>query len=51
MQSRSIKYDNLYQEMKFILEKENNNNKYDLDKIKQAEKDVINLDKYEVEKM
>ena len=51
MQSRSIKYDNLYQEMKFILEKENNNNKYDLDKIKQAEKDVINLVQYEVEKM
>ena len=50
MQSRSIKYDNLYQEMKSILAK-TGNNKYDLNKINEAEKEVILLINYEVEKM
>ena len=42
MQSRAIKYDNLYQEMKETLEKANNN-KYDLEKFKHIEKECINL--------
>jgi hypothetical protein len=42
MQSRAIKYDNLYQEMKEILEKAKNNN-YDLEKIKLIEKECINF--------
>ena len=50
MQSRSIKYDNLYEEMKEILKKANmsNNNKYDLLKIQNAEKECINLVNYEI---
>ena len=50
MQSRSIKYDNLYQEMKSILEK-TGNDKYDLNKINQAEKGIIQFVNYEVENM
>ena len=47
MQSRSIKYDNLYQEMKCILEK-TKNDKYDLDKIKKTEKEIIQYFDYEL---
>ena len=48
MQTRSIKYDNLYQEMKSILEKAKNN-KYELDKIKKVETEVIKYINYEVD--
>ena len=49
MQSRSIKYINLYEEIKEILKKanQNNNNKYDVTKIEKAEKECIELIKYE----
>ena len=43
MQSRSVKYDNLYQEMKCLLEKA----KYDLSKIKKAEINAIEFVNYE----
>ena len=51
MQSRSINYDNLYQEIKVILENANktNNNKYDLAILKDPEKECINLIDYETE--
>ena len=50
MQSRSIKYDSLYEEMKEILKTANmsNNNKYDLLKIQKAEKECINFVNYEI---
>ena len=50
MQSRSIKYDNLYKEMKEILENANkkNNNKYDFSKIKEEEQKCIKLIEYEI---
>ena len=53
MQPTSIKYDNLYQEMKDILEKssKNNNSNYDLSKIKEAEKECIKLIDFETNKM
>ena len=53
MQSRSIKYDNLYQEIKEILENVNkkNNNKYDLQKLKNNELKCIDLIKYEKENL
>ena len=53
MQSRSIKYDNLYQEIKEILENANkkNNNKYDLSKLKINELKCIELIKYELENL
>ena len=49
MQSRNIIYDNLYQEIKNILENANkkNNNKYDLLKFKSAENECIRLIEYE----
>ena len=49
MQTRNIKYDNLYLEIKEILTKanQNNQNKYDLDKISELEKNCIDLIKYE----
>ena len=49
MQTRSIKYENLYLEMKEILDKanQNNNNKYNLDKINELEKYCIDLINYE----
>lgn len=51
MQSRYIKYKNLYEEMKEILENSNktNNNKYDLSKIKIAETECINFINYETQ--
>ena len=48
MQSRSIKYDNLYQEMKIILAK-TGNDKYDLNKIKNAEISAIQYVNYEID--
>ena len=54
MQSRTIKYDNLYLEMKEILENannKNNNNKYDLKKIKEVEKQCIELLEYEIDSL
>ena len=48
MQSRSIKYDNLYQEMKRILARAEND-KYNLNKIKNAEISAIQYVNYEVE--
>ena len=49
MQSRTIKYNNLYEEIKQLLENENknNNNKYDLIKLKNNEKKCIELINYE----
>ena len=47
MQSRSIKYDNLYQEMKIILAK-TGNDRYDLNKIKNAEINAIQYVNYEI---
>jgi hypothetical protein len=49
MQSRTIKYDNLYEEIKQLLENanKNNNNKYDLIKLKNNEKKCIELINYE----
>ena len=49
MQSRNIIYDNLYQEIKNILENANkkNNNKYDLLKFKSEESECIRLIEYE----
>ena len=51
MQSRSIKYNNLYEEIKEILKNanQNNNNKYDITKIEKAEKECIDLIKYEID--
>ena len=51
MQSRSIKYNNLYEEIKEILKNANqkNNNKYDIHKIEKAEKECIELIKYETD--
>ena len=43
MQARSINYENLYQEMKFILE----NNKYDFSKFSSIENKLIEIVKYE----
>ena len=43
MQARSINYENLYQEMKFILE----NNKYDFSKFNSIESKLIEIVKYE----
>ena len=52
IQSRSIKYNNLYKEIKEILQNanQNNNNKYDITKIEKMEKECINLIKYEINK-
>ena len=50
MQSRSINYENLYQEMKTILEKANNK-KYDLASIKSKESKCIEVVNYEKENM
>ena len=47
MQTRSIKYENLYLEMKEILNKANKNNKYDMEKINKLEKNFIELINYE----
>ena len=47
MQTRSIKYENLYLEMKEILNKANKNNKYDMEKINELEKNFIELINYE----
>ena len=49
MQSRSIKYGNLYLEIKELLENanKNNNNKYDLSKLKKNERKCIDLIEYE----
>ena len=49
MQPRTIKYENLYDEMKQLLENANkhNNNKYDLSKFRNNEKKCIELIKYE----
>jgi len=49
MQSRAIKYDNLYEEIKQLLGKANkkNSNKYDLNKFRKTEKKCIELIKYE----
>jgi len=51
MQSRSIKYNNLYEEIKEILKNANqkNNNKYDIHKIEKAEKECIELIKFETD--
>ena len=51
MQSRCIKYNNLYEEIKEILKNanKNNNNKYDITKIEKAEKECIELMKYETD--
>ena len=51
MQTRSLIYDNLYNEMKAILENANktNNNKYDLSEIKKEEKECIKLIGYETD--
>ena len=46
MQSRSIKFENLYQEMKYILNKA----KYNLDELKEVERDAKEFVKYEVKK-
>ena len=53
MQPTSINYDNLYQQMKDILEKANkkNNNKYDLSTIEKIEKECIKLIDYETKNM
>jgi len=49
MQSRTIKYDNLFDEIKKLLENanKNNNNKYDLTKLRNIEKKCIELINYE----
>ena len=49
MQTRSIKYDNLYLEIKEMLNKanQNNQNKYNLDKIAEVEKSCIDLINFE----
>ena len=49
MQTRSIKYENLYLEIKEILNKanQNNQNKYNLDKIAEVEKSCIDLINFE----
>ena len=47
MQARSINYENLYQEMKFILE----NNKYDFSKFSSIENKLIEIVKYEKENL
>ena len=49
MQSRTIKYNNLYEQIKQLLETENknNNNKYDIIKFKNNEKKCIELINYE----
>ena len=52
MQTRSIKYNNLYEEIKEILKnanKKNNNNKYDVTKIEKAEKDCLEFINYETD--
>ena len=51
MQSRSIKYNNLYEEIKEILKNanKNKNNKYNIIKIERAEKECIELIKYETD--
>ena len=51
MQSRSIKYDNLYQEIKELLENANkkNNNKYDFSILKANELKCIDLINFEIE--
>ena len=51
MQTRTIIYKNLYLEMKQILENANkiNNNRYDIEKIKKAEKEYIKLINAETE--
>jgi hypothetical protein len=53
MQSRTIKYNNLYEEIKQLLENanKNNNNKYDLTKFKNNEKKCIELINYETNSM
>jgi hypothetical protein len=48
MQSRSIKYDNLYYEMKDILQN-SGKNEYDLNEINKEEKELIEIVNYEVE--
>ena len=50
MQAKSIKFNNLYQEMKFILEN-SKNEEYNLDLINEKEKEVIQFVNYEIEKM
>ena len=49
MQSRTIKYENLFDEIKKLLENanKNNNNKYDLTKLRNIEKKCIELINYE----
>ena len=51
MQTRTINYENLYLEMIQILENanKNNNNKYNIEKIKQVAKECIKLINYEIE--
>ena len=51
MESRSIKYNNLYEEIKEILKfaNQNNNNKYDITRIEKAEKECLELIKYETD--
>ena len=53
MQSRTIKYDNLYEEIKQLLGKANkkNSNKYDLNKFRKTEKKCIELINYETNNM
>ena len=48
MQSRSIKYDNLYYELKDILQN-SGKNEYDLNEINKEEKELIEIVNYEVE--
>ena len=49
MQTRSIKYNNLYEEIKEILKNgnQNNNKKYNINEIEKAEKECIDFIKYE----
>ena len=49
MQARSIKFNNLYQEMKYILQNAKNE-EYNLDLINEKEKEVIKFANYEIEK-
>jgi hypothetical protein len=51
MESRSIKYNNIYEEIKEILKNanQNNNNKYDITRIEKAEKECLELIKYETD--
>ena len=51
MQTRSIKYNNLYEEIKEILENanQNNNKKYNINNIEKAEKECIDMIKYETD--